>query len=350
MGNHDKSSHNAIRLLEMALTADRERAKSFAMVLEMFSVACVLAFAPAAPAVAQPVSSQQGTQPVQPVQPVQQPAPVVVAVVPFLSRSVTDDVVVAVGQAVADAVDAIEGHLALRRDAIANALGGPAAGEKALAMCADIDCVANLVRLLGSSKVLAFSIRKTVDAFLLRLIARPLALAAAAPVSRAAPLAARAPDAVSGPAVEFVFEWDGNPLSLATIVPPAVRHVLLGDTAPVRYGQLELRTNVEGAAVSIDGKRIGTTPMGIVSMSEGTHALRLEHPKFYPHDQPFLIAFGVLTSLDAPLIAIPPPPRPIYMKWPFWAAVTGGTAVLGVASYFIFRPTTGHVVISGRAP
>jgi serine/threonine-protein kinase len=69
-----------------------------------------------------------------------------------------------------------------------------------------------------------------------------------------------------------------------------------------------LRVDVKPyAEVFVDGKSLGTTPLGVLSLPAGAHTVRLIHPAFQPLQRKFTIRSGDLVDLnvDLALDAIP---------------------------------------------
>jgi len=55
------------------------------------------------------------------------------------------------------------------------------------------------------------------------------------------------------------------------------------------------------AEVSVDGRSVGTTPLGSVTLPAGTHLVRLTHPEFRPLQRRIAIQPGETTSLRVDL-------------------------------------------------
>jgi hypothetical protein len=55
------------------------------------------------------------------------------------------------------------------------------------------------------------------------------------------------------------------------------------------------------AEVSVDGRSVGTTPLGAVALPAGTHLVRLTHPEFRPLQRRIAIEPGETTSLRVDL-------------------------------------------------
>jgi hypothetical protein len=55
------------------------------------------------------------------------------------------------------------------------------------------------------------------------------------------------------------------------------------------------------AEVAIDGKTVGTTPLGALKLDPGTHLLRLTHPNFLPLQRKVVIRPGETTRFELDL-------------------------------------------------
>ena len=119
--------------------------------------------------------------------------------------------------------------------------------------------------------------------------------------------------------------------------------------APERYtGTLTLAVDADGATIYVDGKKVGKSPQGPVSLSVGTHALRVTHPEYRDFVRFVDVDFGRDNKIDVALHEYPvvsrelsgdgkhgahgnvtyiDTPAPWYRKWWAIAAFTGVVAV-----------------------
>jgi serine/threonine-protein kinase len=125
---------------------------------------------------------------------------------------------------------------------------------------------------------------------------RPLAT----PAVRSTPPARTTPAAAPTPAPRGTPEPRRDPPS-ATPLPsaPAVAPSPPATQAPGE-GQLQLRVK-PWAQVSVDGRPVGTTPMRPLSLSEGPHSIRLEHPDYRPLQRRVTVRSGQTTELEVDL-------------------------------------------------
>lgn len=117
--------------------------------------------------------------------------------------------------------------------------------------------------------------------------------------------------------------------------------------APERYqGTLELAIDMDGAAVFLDGGKMGTSPIPPLKVLVGTHALRVTHERYRDFVRFVDIRFEATTPVEVamgafPIVrddmqqkpkrpATPAAPLPWYRRW--WvAAGVGGAVLLGTA-------------------
>jgi plastocyanin len=73
-------------------------------------------------------------------------------------------------------------------------------------------------------------------------------------------------------------------------------------TAPVEtmFSTIELKSNPDGAEISIDGKYVGNTPTTL-HLSVGDHAIKFEKPGFKPWERTLTITPGETTTIPATL-------------------------------------------------
>jgi hypothetical protein len=114
---------------------------------------------------------------------------------------------------------------------------------------------------------------------------------------------------------------------------------------PDRYlGNLEITVDVKGASAYVDGKRVGVSPLQPVSITVGTHALRVTHPEYRDFVRFVDVAFGTRSEIKVGLAQYPivqqsivqnakGPTQPIVYHqqawYRRWYVVAGGAVLLG---------------------
>ena len=136
------------------------------------------------------------------------------------------------------------------------------------------------------------------------------------------------------------------------------------DELRLKLARIELRCEVAGAQIRLDGSAAGRTPAGRFYLTPGEHQLLVEKPGHRPFAQqlrldpgedrrlrvqlPALAAAAPAASRIALLLEAPVartlPPSPIYKRWWLWALV--GVAVVGVTAAVVATQTGG----SDRVP
>jgi hypothetical protein len=118
----------------------------------------------------------------------------------------------------------------------------------------------------------------------------------------------------------------GEKMSLAAA---ALRsRLLVLATAPVRF---VVRTRPHGAAISIDDKPAGRTPID-VSLVAGPHRMSIEHEGFSPLQRSFTVVSGVDESLDLDLVRLP---SPFPFRMAGWTAMVTGTLLAAGGVYLL---------------
>jgi tetratricopeptide (TPR) repeat protein len=110
-------------------------------------------------------------------------------------------------------------------------------------------------------------------------------------------------------------------------------------------GRVVIRTSIDGAAVEVDGEKIGMSPLdNALELNPGGHAVLATKEGYKSYRGKVVVAPGTEVTVDAKLdslvtvkfIEVREKPQPVYKKWWLWtivgvvavgAAVTGG--VLG---------------------
>jgi hypothetical protein len=118
----------------------------------------------------------------------------------------------------------------------------------------------------------------------------------------------------------------GEKMSLAAA---ALRsRLLMLSRAPVRF---VIRTRPHGAAIKIDDKPAGETPIDI-TLAAGAHRMFIEREGFFPLERAFTVTSGVDETLDLDLVRLPSP-------FPFraagWSALAVGTVLAAGGVYLL---------------
>lgn len=115
-------------------------------------------------------------------------------------------------------------------------------------------------------------------------------------------------------------------------------------------GSLFVDVNIEGAAVWVDGKQVGTTPLAtpIAGLSAGEHILKLTSPMIQDYFTFFTVQPGKsavvrvdtqqIEALQAQIAAAQDAIRiPLHKRWWFWAAVASGLGAAATTAYVVTR-------------
>jgi hypothetical protein len=87
---------------------------------------------------------------------------------------------------------------------------------------------------------------------------------------------------------------------------PALRAALVRALEPSRYlGKLQLKVDVAGAELQVDGKRIDGAATQVVELPVGTHALRVTHPAYRDFLRFVDVEYDKTLALDVPMSAYP---------------------------------------------
>lgn len=128
-----------------------------------------------------------------------------------------------------------------------------------------------------------------------------------------------------------------------------------------QVGHLSLITDVDGAAVQVDGEPRGRTPLArALVVRAGERRVRIEKPGFVPRESVVAVAAGaeepltvhlepiVLAPRPAALTGAPSPattliaapaPKPVYRRWWFWTGVAALTAVAVAGAVYALQPS-----------
>lgn len=71
-----------------------------------------------------------------------------------------------------------------------------------------------------------------------------------------------------------------------------------------RVGTVSLEVSIGGAAVSIDGQNVGSSPLGPVHLSEGSHVVRAYHEGFAPFEERIEVVGGAHLRVPMRLVAL----------------------------------------------
>src|SRR4030095_1154334 len=88
--------------------------------------------------------------------------------------------------------------------------------------------------------------------------------------------------------------------------------------APVRF---VIRTHPHGAAIKIDDRPAGETPVDI-TLAGGAHRMFIEREGFFPLERTFTVTSGVDETLDLDLVKLP---SPFPFRTAGWSALAAGT-------------------------
>lgn len=143
-------------------------------------------------------------------------------------------------------------------------------------------------------------------------------------VTRGAILGSAAVDLPAEPA-GFVEAMRAPLGPLVAAVPP------IGPTT----GLVTLHVDQDGAAVLLDGERVGTTPLPPGQLEAGEHVLRVELEGYEDAEQTITVARGGEQTVEMTLVPLPEPepePAPVaeapfWHRWWFWTAI--GVVVVG---------------------
>ena len=104
-------------------------------------------------------------------------------------------------------------------------------------------------------------------------------------------------------------------------------------------GRLEITSSVDGAVVTLNGEKLGTTPLlpAIVDVNPGTHRVEIAAEGFQTFRQSVEVARGQRLELRGELkslvkevrVEVVKEQKPVYKKWWFWTALVGVLVVAG---------------------
>jgi hypothetical protein len=129
----------------------------------------------------------------------------------------------------------------------------------------------------------------------------------------------------------------------------ALRGAVVRVFEPDRYvGRLQLKLDVKGAELLVDGRPISGDLGRAIELPVGTHALRVTHPAYRDFLRFVDIAYDQTVALDVPLAAYPltegemaerqrrsaGPPVAVYVPWyrSWWALTLAGVVLTGVTA------------------
>lgn len=104
-------------------------------------------------------------------------------------------------------------------------------------------------------------------------------------------------------------------------------------------GSLEITASVDGASVTLDGEKLGATPLlpAIVDVNPGQHRLEISAEGFQTYRHAVDVTKGQRLGLRAELkslvkvvrVEVEKPQKPVYKRWYFWTAMVGVLVVAG---------------------
>jgi hypothetical protein len=92
-------------------------------------------------------------------------------------------------------------------------------------------------------------------------------------------------------------------------VAEAIPALIRGEAEATGQALIAVENGVEGAKVIIDGTESGVTPL-TYNGKPGKHALRVEHPDYYPADRFFTVDAGATSDVKVALVPLPRPAAP----------------------------------------
>jgi len=100
-------------------------------------------------------------------------------------------------------------------------------------------------------------------------------------------------------------------------------------------GTVILVVDQDGAAVMLDGERVGTSPMPAGQIEAGDHALRVTFEGYEVVERTLTVERGGEHRLEITLVPLPEPepeplpaaPTPVWQTWWFWTAIGGAVAI-----------------------
>lgn len=140
-----------------------------------------------------------------------------------------------------------------------------------------------------------------------------------------------------------------------TLIDPERQAAVSKDLAELeqRIAKVTLTVNVAGATVLVDGKKVGTTPLGEpISVSEGQRTISVEAPNRGARQRLIRVAGGEQQALTLDFEEAPPPVPAMPINLPpqpkpstglgagFWASAIGAVALgasAGVSGYFALQ-------------
>ena len=123
--------------------------------------------------------------------------------------------------------------------------------------------------------------------------------------------------------------WRGDPSGLVELARACLAWIIEGPEAGKLRGNLQVVADQDKAAVFINGKSQGETPIDLFpDLTIGLHEVRINKDGFVPFDAPVVVNPGETTLLQATLID-ESTLRPWYMSWWVWS---GATVLVGGAT------------------
>jgi hypothetical protein len=232
----------------------------------------------------------------------------VVAVLELTASKGAEAKATAVAAMLTAEVAALPGWRALSRNELRSILSH--ASDAQLAGCADVTCSGDVGRLLSAQRVLTGEVTQLEGAV-------ALSLTLVDTSDGEARIAARQ-EAV----------WRGPDDELLLLARPLVHRLFDAEHASQHVGSIEVFT-VDGAAVFVDGKEVGTAPFAtpLRDIATGVHTVRAVKSGYRPLDLDIVVARNEATLARVELVE-----ESLFDQPWFWAAAGGVVLVAGGAA------------------
>jgi hypothetical protein len=207
----------------------------------------------------------------------------------------------------------LDGYKAVSRNELKAILSHSADAQ--LAGCAEVQCMTDVAQLVSATRIVAGEVQKLEGATAISLSLVDTSAGEARILARQ--------DAA----------WRGSDDDLLLLARPLTQRLFDSSNAATHTGAVELFAT-EGAAVVLDGKEAGTTPLSapLRDLPTGAHRIELRRDGYLPQTLDVVVARNETTLARADLVEVP-----LFEQTWFWVAAagvvvaTGGTAAAVVA-------------------